>query len=171
MTSDRFTLPSLNAFLAGEGRTIEDLDIDPIFGKSVAKILWDVTEFEPDAVERTGPETPSLNASGYMFRGVESGVLLLSPDGAIVGCYAGCDLAVDPVHRGKGLGAELVAEFFLRHGGIPVTDHDKPSYSPAGYGAHCAGHRLLSNPEFVNQKLAGIDASEAPEEFKPKSSI
>lgn len=48
------------------------------------------------------------------------------------GMILDCDLAVDPVNRGYGIGRALVAAQLLYGEGLPTWEHDKPGYSPAG---------------------------------------
>lgn len=154
------------AFLAGpdayadwlEHGDDELLDIDDIFGKELDAILEDARRYGPhdlNAIE-DAPLTPSRRATGYSFMAVEAGVLLLTPDGAIAGAYLGADLSVHPAHRGRGLGAELVLERYLRNGDLPTWWLDSPAYTRAGLAAHKAAWRLLKSPDFLALKLEDL---------------
>ena len=155
-----------DAFLAGPdrveayeaGEIDELLDIDPIFGKTIERILEEFREFDPNGILPAGePLTPSDIIDGYSFQEVSAGLLLLDPEGNVVGGYLGSDLAVSGEHQGKGLGAELVLETYLRSESIPVWHLDTASYSPAGEAAHISAWSLLQNEELCERKLARID--------------
>ena len=157
-----------DAVLAGPERLAhwdgaEDLiTVDPVFGKAFAQIWDEALREEPDALTPapgTRP-TPALAAAGYRFLGVPAGVLLLDGTGNPVGGYLGCDLAIDPAHRGRGLGAELVLEYALRHGRIPVWTHGIAAYSPAGEAAHRSAHRMARRRELFARKRAALLAAE-----------
>lgn len=154
-----------DAFLAGPERYTawagdDDLiDVDPIFGKSFTQIWNEQIHDDPDCVapDADAVVTPALAVAGYSFTAVPAGVLLRDADGNPVGGYLGCDLAIDPDHQGRGLGAELVLEYALRCGRIPVWDHDVAAYSPAGEQAHRSAHRLARLTDAVARKRALLD--------------
>lgn len=155
-------------FLAGPERYAEWdgtnalLDIDWIFGKGIGTILEDIRKFDPHglAPDQEAIETEALAAPGYRFRKVDAGVLLLAPDGEIAGGYLGCDVALSPEHQGKGLGAELVLERYLREGDLPTWYLDHAAYSPAGEAAHRAAWRLLQDPAVRAAKRALFEAGQ-----------
>lgn len=140
-------------------------DIDRIFGTSFTTVYGDAVKHQPDALKPVAgaPETQSDMVPGYRFREIEGGLLLVAPDGEIAGGYIGCDLALDEGHQGAGLGAELVLEYFLRRERIPIWDMDGAQFSPAGFAAHKAAHRMGQDLELVAKKVARIDAGVAPE--------
>lgn len=156
------------AFLAGPERHAhwdgeeELITVDPVFGRPFATIWDDALREEPDALTPapgTG-RTPALADARYRFLGVPAGVLLLDGADNPVGGYLGCDLAIEPAHRGRGLGAEIVLEYAMRHGRIPVWTHGIAAYSPAGEAAHRAAHRLARRRDLFARKRAALLAAE-----------
>lgn len=61
---------------------------------------------------------------------------LLSPAGGRCGFYSGGQLWIDPEHRGRGLGAELVLAMADALGASPVRHHGGLGFSGAGIEAH-----------------------------------
>lgn len=53
-----------------------------------------------------------------------------------------CDLCVDPLARGFGIGSMIIATALLKFGELPTWHHDKPGYSHAGAGAVQSGLSL-----------------------------
>lgn len=163
-----------DAFLAGPDRYEEWdgeddlLDIDDIFAKPFERILREQRE----AAAEHGAEsvdvvpdcvvTPSLRAPGYLFAEVEAGVLLLTSDGTPVGGYIGCDVAIDPEHQGKGLGAELILEYAMRRGDLPTWHLDEAAYSRAGERAHRAAHSLARDKGFYARKREILEEASRP---------
>jgi len=141
---------SLDLFLAGPGG--REIEIDPIFGQTFDEIRRD---YAPHTLT-SGPLVDSVVASRYRFRMVEtgsdSGIVLISPTGGIIGAYLGCALAIVPEHQGLGLGAELVFEFAFAFGELPTWFLDTPAYSPAGFAAHRRAWHLGRSSEFVAAK-------------------
>lgn len=87
--------------------------------------IWDIPDVEIIIV-------PTEDATG-----VETGVAALlqrSTQGQyrIAGLFHGCDLSVDPLYQGYGIGTALVAARLLRDEALPTWDHDRPGYSHAG---------------------------------------
>lgn len=67
-----------------------------------------------------------------------------------------CDLCVDPLARGFGIGSMIVATALLKFGELPTWHHDKPGYSHAGAGAVRSGLNIAktlcensNEPEFM----------------------
>lgn len=158
-----------DAFLAGPERHADRdgaddlITVDPVFGKTFGQIWDEALREEPDALTpapNAGP-TSALADPRYRFLSVPAGVLLLDEAGTPVGGYLGCDLAVDPAHRGRGLGAELVLEYAMRHGRIPVWTHGVAAYSPAGEAAHRRAHRLARRRDLFARKREALLAAEA----------
>lgn len=150
----------LEQFLAGPGRDESEIDIDRIFGKTFERVCRELLQDDPNAFEQEEDAltTPSHYVSGYSFVDVKSGLALKAPDGKIVGGYFSCDLSVSEEHQGRGLGAELVIEFFLRNDSIPIWDLDTAAYSPAGYGAHSAAWSAMARyPDMVAKKTKSIN--------------
>jgi len=149
-----------DAFLAGPDRYEgwdgdgDLLDIDDIFGKGFGRIYKEQLAYDPASL--TVPEdairTPSLKAEGYSFVDVEAGLLLIDPEGKLCGGYIGCDLAVNDIHRGQGLGAELVLEFAMRNGWLPTWGLDEAGYTSAGEAAHRRAHAMACDREFFAAK-------------------
>lgn len=157
-----------DAFLVGPDRYAdwdgmsELMDVDPVFGKAFSAIWAEIAETEPDALRRddSAAETAAVAAPGYRFASVGAGVLLISPEDRPVGGYLGCDLAIDPGHQGRGLGAELVLEYAMRHHRIPVWDHGTAGFSPAGEQAHRRAHRLAQDRVLFARKSGALAAAE-----------
>lgn len=153
-----------DAFLAGPDRYAswdgEDslVDVDPVFAKSFGRIWNEQVGGDPGsvAIAADARRTPALAAPGYHFVDVPAGVLLLDAEAKPVGGYLGCDLAIEPNHRGLGLGAELVLEYALRHETIPVWQHDIAAFSPAGEAAHRSAYRLAHKPGLLACKRAAF---------------
>jgi len=61
------------------------------------------------------------------------------------GMILDCDLSVDPISRGHGIGRALVAAQLLYGEGLPTWEHDKPGYSPAGAATVFAGLALAQD--------------------------
>lgn len=146
-------------FLTGDDHAEEDsLDIDKVFSKPFERVAAEAVCDQADALQPTegGAVTPSLRCSGYTFVPVEAGLALFAPDGQCVGGYIWTDLSIQEAHKNKGLGAELVLEYYLRNGEIPTWHLDTPAYSPAGLGAHRAAWSMATrDPDLV---LAKVDA-------------
>jgi len=163
-----------DAFLAGPDRYEEWdgeddlLDIDDVFAKPFERILSEqhmaATRHGAASVEIVpdGAVTPSQRAPGYLFAEVEAGLILLTADGIPVGGYLGCDVAVDPAHQGKGLGAELILEYAMRNGGLPTWDLDTAAYSRAGAAAHRAAHALARDRAFFARKVEAFAEASRP---------
>lgn len=155
------------AFLAGPERheswtngEIEGdlLDVDWIFGHRFADLYAGQESFRPGstAILENEPITTALADPSYRFAACEGGLLLLAASGVPVGGYLGQDIAIDEAHQGQGLGAELVAECYLRQGEVPVWNLDIPAYSPAGEACHRAAWHLLRDPGFLRAKEAAL---------------
>ena len=151
---------SLQEFLKGPGMEDADLDVDRIFAKQLARMVDEILSSDPSALDRDESLGITVSATnpGFSFESVESGVVLRSPDGEIAGAYLSPDVAIDERYQGLGLGAELIAEYFLRRGDLPPWNLDSPQYSPQGVTAHESAYRFLKrNPELVAAKIAIID--------------
>jgi GNAT superfamily N-acetyltransferase len=138
-------LPPLEDFLVGPGRTSDSLVIDEIFGKDFDEICKDALHDNPDAFSPLGKPIPATSkaAAGYFLQEVEGGMALYSPAGELAGGYIGCDIAIKPEHRRKGLGPELVRTYYLANDSLPTWDLDDASYTPAGLRCHEAAWQLL----------------------------
>lgn len=149
------------SFLTGPDPDEErELDVDTIFGKPWARVLSEMIACDPGCLDPdpNGVETPSDLRPGYAFRPVAAGLLLVAPGGSLAGGYLSCDVSVDEAHQGLGLGAELIAEHFLRSGDTPTWSLDTAAYSPAGEAAHRAAYRLMrARPELVDKKLSRFE--------------
>lgn len=164
-----------DAFLAGPGRYDSWdgkgnlLDIDDIFGKDFWDLYREQEEFDSASVSicDSAIRTPSLMAAGYEFVEIEAGILLLSPEGKICGGYIGCDLAVDCMHQGQGLGAELVLEFAMRNGWLPTWGLDEAAYTSAGEAAHRKAHALAHDRDFFAAKREQLAKASVPKDQEP----
>lgn len=76
------------------------------------------------------------------------------------GMILDCDLSVDPVNQGHGIGRALVAAQLLYGEGLPTWEHDKPGYSPAGAATVFSGLALAQ--DFVRDLEDNLEA-EFPE--------
>ena len=154
---------SEDEFLTGSDPDGEvELDVDKIFGKKWNVVLSEMLRFDPQGlcIDESSVESESGLVKGYRFRPVESGVLLIGPDGDSVGGYLSCDISIDPAHQGQGLGAELIMERYLRDGSLPTWSLDVPAYSPDGVRAHRSAYRLFhKRPDLVDSKIAVIDGA------------
>lgn len=164
---------SEDAFLAGPDRVAawdgeEDLlDVDDVFGKRFDLVLREQREAhakyggESVEIEDGALVTPALAEEGYSFVEVEAGLLLLHEDGTVCGGYIGCDVSIDEEHQGLGLGAELILEYAMRHGEIPVWHLDTPAYSRSGAAAHRAAHALAQDRPLFEAKARAIEEARA----------
>jgi GNAT superfamily N-acetyltransferase len=152
-------------FVAGPGMGEDDLDIDNIFAKTFERVRREMLDDDPHAFDPDDPRdtTPSDFAAGYTFQNVVGGLALIDPAGEIVGGFFSCDLTLRADHRGKGLGAEIVIEYFLRNEELPTWSLDTPAYSKAGLAAHrSAWRRMKRDPDMVARKCAryGLDSQQ-----------
>jgi len=155
-----FHLP-LDEFLKGPGNEDAEIVIDRIFAKKLPAVLSDIGEDDPDALAVSDWQmtrgSPSDVRPGFRFVGISTGVLLVDDRRRIVGAYAGSDLVLRTALHGFGLGRELVLERALRDGSIPVWDHDRPGYSPAGLAAHTsAWQRAQDDPDAILERMGRI---------------
>lgn len=150
-------------FITGDDHcTEQDLDIDDIFAKPFDRIVREALDHNPASLEPVAgsPVTASQSAPGYAFLEVNCGLLLVAPDGRPAGGYISCDLSIAPEHRGRGLGAEIVLEYFLRNGQLPTWFLDTPAYSIAGLATHRAAWEMpMRNPDMVVCKSALLNES------------
>jgi GNAT superfamily N-acetyltransferase len=162
-------LPTESSFLCGPGRPESALDIDRVFGKSLDRVLSDLrTEgLEHLLCDEGLASTQSIRVPDLSFREVQAGLLLIDSEGAVVGGYISCDLVLAESYRGRGLGAEIVAEYFARYQGLPTWSLDAPAYSPAGLAAHRSAYRLLKSGEVPMMRLQRERRSSGPSR-KPK---
>jgi GNAT superfamily N-acetyltransferase len=72
----------------------------------------------------------------------EGTFVLVHAEAGVCGFYMDGQCWVDPEHRGRGLGARLVLAAAEFHGGRPFDAPFGLGFSPAGYAAHVAAHRL-----------------------------
>jgi DNA-binding transcriptional regulator YiaG len=182
-TVDKKTLKDLKGleedeFLAGPDRYAawvdndeagDLLDIDDRFGKDFEDLLREMKAHDPKGLnpEEGEAETAALAASGYKFRQVEAGVLLVAPDGTIAGGYLSCDVSIATGHQGQGLGAELILERALRFGDLPTWDLDEAAYSCAGEAAHRSAWNLLQDEAYLTRKVASFETAEPTEVTPP----
>lgn len=144
----------LETFLSGDPDG-GNICIDPIFGKDLETIIGDCLGFSPRDIY---VDVDSLLTRSYYdvdiaFVDAECATLMVDlPRRRIIGGYVGLDLAVHHDWRGRGLGAELVFEHFIRNECLPLWSCDEASFSPAGYAAHAAAWRLSDNNDFVQSK-------------------
>jgi GNAT superfamily N-acetyltransferase len=155
------TLPAIPnsaaAFLVGPGRPDVTITVDPVFAKGFSEIVADAEDDDPESLvvdEDADPSVAEADAD-YSFATCAAGVLLLA-GGTPVGGYLNGDLAIEPLHRRRGLGAELVLEFFLRWGRLPTWNQDKPGFSPLGERAHLRAYELAQDPARIARKRAKI---------------
>lgn len=143
------------------GADSDELDVDDIFAKPFERILSEFQEFDPEGIT-LDPQNltfPSLIQPEYRYQEVGAGLMLLAPDGAPVGGYLSCDLAIQSDHQGQGLGAELIIEFALRSGSVPTWHLDTPAYSRMGEAAHrSAWQRVRSHPDETAIRIARIES-------------
>lgn len=146
----------MEQFVVGPDRDDNSLDIDPVFGKSFDRVLREILSADPRSIEPESRLTSSDRVPGYAYQTVKEGVILRAPDGNLAGGYLGCDVSIAPEHQGKGLGAELVLERYLRFGDLPTWHLDKAAYTPAGLAAHQSAWRLSQDIGLVAKKLARL---------------
>jgi hypothetical protein len=150
-------------FVVGLDMTYDDLDVDKIFAKKLDRLLKDAVAFQKDALDRPEDsiQTKSLLCPGVVFEDVEDGLIARDATGRIVGGYISTDVSLAEDFMGKGLGKELILEYFLRNESFPVWSLEAPAFSPAGLGAHRAAHRLIrESPSLVQQKIALLAIAE-----------
>lgn len=138
---------SCDVFIAGSESRIEDIVIDDIFAKDFREALddlinaatdeWNELEIDDDAIV-----TRSIIDDKLVFVDTRSTLLLVDREtGRPIGGYLGCDLVLEYDYRGRGLGKEIVLEYFMRNHSLPVWNLDEPSYSTDGIAAHQAAWR------------------------------
>lgn len=152
-------LPDTEAeFLAGPGRKKLALVIDDRMAKTFSRIWNDIEARDEDhlTLDRDAMVTVSETDPNYRFATCIAGVQLLDEHGVAVGGYLDGDLAIDENHRGRGLGRELILEFFLRFHGLPTWDSDKPGFSRIGEAAHRSAYRLAQDAEGFARRLRRI---------------
>ena len=152
---------TLDAFLKGPGNEDVEIVVDRVFAKRLPAVLSDIGEDDPDALALSDWQiergSPSDVRPGFRFVGISTGVLLVDDRRRIVGAYAGSDLVLKPALHGFGLGRELVMERALRDGSLPLWDHDRPGYSPAGLAAHrSAWTRAQDDPAALLERMGRI---------------
>lgn len=156
-------------FVVGPDMTYDDLDVDKIFAKKLDRLLKEAVEHQKDALDRpeNSIQTKSLLCPGIVFEDVEEGLVARDATGRIIGGYISTDVSLADDFMGKGLGKELILEYFLRNESFPVWSLEAPAFSPAGLGAHRAAHRLIrESPSLVQQKIALLAiAEDAIEKF------
>jgi hypothetical protein len=152
---DPYSLPETE-FLSGPGGA--ELVVDDVFAKDFPRVVAELEEARPGSTKpsRRARRTPSDLAPGYAFVEVPAGILVLAPDGSPAGGLLDCDLAILPAHRGRGLGAETVLEYFMREGRLPTWDHDKPAYSRAGRAACLSAWRQARDRSLFDKKAARL---------------
>lgn len=125
-----------------------ELDVDPIFGKPLSRLLADY-----DITDRTDRRT-SHHDPRLKIETVRAGVILSSQTGMTIGAYLGCDLSLVPEWQGRGLGTELVIERCLLSGINPAAQLDNAAYTPAGHAAHISAWKCVrSNPLDAHLRL------------------
>jgi GNAT superfamily N-acetyltransferase len=132
-------------FLTGEEE--RRIEIDPIFAKDLARILREQEEAEPGSIDPPAADerTPCLTDPSLVFAQSPDGFLfLLDSENAVVAAVVGADMAVAETHRGRGLGTELLAEFYLRNECLPTWWTDEAAFSPGGHATARAAWRLLN---------------------------
>jgi len=155
----------------GPDGEVAEPDVDDVFAKAWETVLREQSSCAADAPDPTGAAAAAEAGGGrYLLLPVSCGVLALdsAPRGggppAPVGGYLGCDLALDPAHRGQGLGAELVLARFVWGGDLPTWGIDVPAYSRAGVAAHRAARRLgRSRPDLVARMESAFSAPPEPD--------
>lgn len=160
---------SLDDFLAGIGGDCGDVVIDDGFAKPLSTIVADAARFEAFRLNVVDEAvvTPSIVDPNLVFLETEGGLLLTTVDGEIVGAYLGPDVAVRPDYQRRGLGAELILEYFMRNGNIPNWESEKAAYSHGGYAAHTSAWNLSQDSTVMVAKMEALEFPQSLE--KPRN--
>jgi GNAT superfamily N-acetyltransferase len=147
---DSFENLTPESFLAGPDRVDGDIVVDPVFATTIDDIFSDLCVDAGQKLFNFDRWTLLADHSGVFYHVVQNakqqsfGIAACTTDVTacgknspqIIGLYTGSALAVKPEHRNRGIGTKLVAYRFLFDHKLPLWDHDKPGYSPAGYRVH-----------------------------------
>jgi hypothetical protein len=145
-------------FLGGPSFAEEDVRIDPIFSSPLTAVLENyaidaridaLSQAHVTPIEHMQDWPVILHRDGITYRQAltynasEMGVIATNLEHLIIGAYVGCSLAVDPAFGSRGIGTCLVMLRGLTDECLPLWDHDKPAYSPAGYAVHLRAYEEL----------------------------
>jgi GNAT superfamily N-acetyltransferase len=157
-----------SAFLVGpeQADEVDDvLDIDDIFAKPHDRVIRELLDYSPNQfdLDASQPITRSRYSRDadsiddqIFFVPVEAGLLVTNGHGKVFGGYLSCDVSISPEIQGRGIGAELILEYYMRNGYLPTWDLDKAAYSQAGHQAHISAHQLGLNKAFYQAKAADL---------------
>lgn len=162
---------SLEEFLTGSCDGMDSLDVDEIFGKDLERILREIVDYDSDSLnpEEGCAVTRSFLNPDIRFCQVSSGLVALNSDNRIIGGYISCDVSIDAEYQGRGIGKELILEYFLRNEDLPTWHLDVPAYTSSGLASHQAAWEFAqTNPAVVLEK---INAIEFLDTMAPKANI
>lgn len=153
-------IPALTEFLTGD----PDWQpvVDDVFGKDFDRALAEMRMFDPHGLMPEEPGAKGIESRiepGLEYIGIHDGLGLFdAATGELVGGYLGCDLVLKNDYRGRGLGAEIVCEYFFRNRDLPTWHMDEPAFTNAGIAAHKSAHRwLMRNRDYAIERLKGVD--------------
>lgn len=159
------SLLDVDAFVLGPHLEGDDPCVDPVFAKDLATALADVLADDPRALDALEgePETVSDVDPSLVFRSTVAGVVLFDGDRP-VGGILGVDIVLTPDRRGRGLGAEIVLETYMRDGWFRFWDLDEAGFSPAGLRTMRAAHAMGLDRSVFERKAGRLiaEAGHAP---------
>jgi hypothetical protein len=147
------------AFLFGPHGIDEEPDVDPIFAKEFERAVAEILKDDPHSLDpiEGSPETASDIVPDLVFRETPAGTMLFDGDEP-VGGMIDVDIVLSRKWRGRGLGAEIVLESYMRNGDFRFWDLDEPAFSPAGLRTVLAAHRMGCDRDIFARKSARLQA-------------
>jgi GNAT superfamily N-acetyltransferase len=137
---------SLLHFLTGADSVLRVPTIDLCFEKTLEQILAEAVTDDSEALAVISNVVIQKQAFGLydiVTEPVNAGAIMRLKENKIIGAYLYGDLVVDPAYRQRGLGADLVANYYRQYLCFPCWQQDKPGFTPAGLACHKKAWRIL----------------------------
>jgi hypothetical protein len=96
--------------------------------------------YEEKAVWKSDDGEYAIHSAGVDFE--PPATVMLVHKATCVGFYAAGQSWIDVAHRGKGLSPQMVLAACVLAKGVPFDNESPFGFSPAGYAAHEAAHRI-----------------------------
>ena len=173
---EQFSQIDETTFLVGPDRDETDIDVDKIFGKTLEQSFKD-HEGNPQAfmVIHDTDAVISIADPKFAFADVECGLALIElSTGYIQGGIFGCDLVLARELHGRGIGKEIVGEYFIRNGDLPTWHLDTPAYSPVGLATCRSAWKWLKvspEPWDREQRMVKLDNIQITIPYHTKNSF
>lgn len=152
---------TIEDFVVGPDLDWDDLDIDPVFGKSFDRALAELSKDMPDALDPADGdscETASYVHPSLIFRSCVCGVVLFDGDTPVGGMLE-TDLVLHPAWHGRGLGREIVLESYMRDGEFRIWNLDIPAFSPEGLAAFEGAWTMGRDRAIFDEKARRLTAA------------